>query len=864
MTFAPQNPLFRTLMTVALLGVAVGRGTAQAGEVFDGDGLLALLPVGDAPVGSTVELHVVALDGAGAPLEGMTLKVAPAKGSAGPVKEVAPGLYAFALTLPSAPGPVKLVLEGKRADKTAVRFEHTVKATARVAPERIAATSEPSSLVLSGEAKATLSVAATSPQGVVARASVGTLASPVRKPDGGTTIAFVPPKVNFPQVAIVTFADAGSPTESFGAELLPLSGSVAYPVSAPAGSSVTLKVAGRTFGPVEIGSTGKGKVPIEVPPGVDDAEQVTVADGSTSTKALDLGIPPAKRLAMVPPPKTVAAGAEVPLVVMVATRKGAADNDAAPVFAVSSGSISGIERVGEGLYRVRFTAPKTPGTIQVTTTLDRDVDVDKVSFEVVPAHSGTVGLASDPWPPTGDTASVTATGTGVPASSIQFSVAGGELGEVMVLGDKATAGISAIDVDTLRVGTGLTLPASADGVRHVVMLPDRHHVLPGGSSYVVVATVDEDGLPVANQQVAVSVVRGEGTVPATVQTGADGTTEFVVSASSVGVLGLSAASGGYTSSVGLIVADAAAQVPALPAGGPIAAQWRATHPALVPPGVAGEVATPWGEVAAAEPVPAPEPAAPVAPVEPVAPVPVDARPSADPPWLRLRASAVLSSYRYEQTPSDQPGNVLNRSLSVGGEAGSPASPAGFELDGRVWLDAANVPYLGFHAAMRNTWYSIQSASFATPATDQLFNAEIELLGRVPFDVGAERFWVGAAAGFHYDDFIFFEGCIDQPGCSVGYAPLSVPGLGLGPELGAEIGRVYVVGGYTIGLANFSQPYRNAFDLNVGVRVVGSAFVDVGFGTVTRRVDLVGAESLTVRGQLSDAQMMLDLGVGVGF
>ena len=80
--------------------------------------------------------------------------------------------------------------------------------------------------------------------------------------------------------------------------------------------------------------------------------------------------------------------------------------------------------------------------------------------------------------------------------------------------------------------------------------------------------------------------------------------------------------------------------------------------------------------------------------------------------------------------------------------------------------------------------------------------------RAPFRAGDDMFWAGARAGFHYDDFIFFEGCLDQPGCEIGYRPLGVPGLALGPELGAELGPAFVVASYTFGFANGTSPYLN--------------------------------------------------------
>lgn len=252
----------------------------------------------------------------------------------------------------------------------------------------------------------------------------------------------------------------------------------------------------------------------------------------------------------------------------------------------------------------------------------------------------------------------------------------------------------------------------------------------------------------------------------------------------------------------------------------------------------------------------------------IVPVPVEVTPpnpsppeSASYTWLRLRASGIGSQYRYEQLPSSAPGPLLPTTLAVGsGNGGGPASPIGAEFDLRAWGDVAGVPYVGVHAQTRFSRYGVQAAAFNGVARDVLPSVILDVAGRYPFDLQGNRYWVGATAGFHYTDFLSYRGCLD-PGCQVRTEPINVAGLGLGAELGAEIGDLFAVGGYKLGLARASQPYANAIDLNVGYSFIDHAFADLGLGLLTRRILLEGTESGLERGELRDSQLMVELGVG---
>jgi hypothetical protein len=234
------------------------------------------------------------------------------------------------------------------------------------------------------------------------------------------------------------------------------------------------------------------------------------------------------------------------------------------------------------------------------------------------------------------------------------------------------------------------------------------------------------------------------------------------------------------------------------------------------------------------------------------------------PWLRVRANAVVGTYRYTQSPSAEPGPLLPATLAVGGpDGGSPSVPGGAEGDVRLWLDEVGVPWVGVHGQLRGAAYSISSSAFNGTASDVLWSGSADVVGRAPFTIAGDRYWVGAKAGFQYGDFLTFTGDL-APGSKIRFLGLSVPGIGVGPELGAEVGPVYLVAGYTLGLAQGSAPYGSGVDLEAGWAPVEHVFVSAGVSSLARNVILTGADSGLDRGSIADALLAFKLGAGLSF
>ncbi|MBX2796694.1 MAG: Ig-like domain-containing protein [Myxococcales bacterium] len=426
---------------------------------------------------------------------------------------------------------------------------------------------------------------------------------------------------------------------------------------------------------------------------------------------------------------------------------------------------------------------------------------------------------------------------------------------------RAGAGHGATGVISARYGSALRLPSAGDAraaeavsswqatVRNVwmpgsapapvgplmIISLDPPRVEAGSTVSLVARPLDEDGRPFAEPDVSFEASLGE-IGPNTISADGVVTAPWTLPADAAGDVTVSARSGDLFDSV------------VVPFGG---------EPAQSPPEGEGEgdgVADAEGETEETSDKPK-KPKKDKPPKEP------RVRGDSDIPWLRARLVGVGSVYRYQQTPSDDPGPLLGDVFSVGGAAGgSPASPYGGELDARAWGDELGLAALGVHVSGRLTSYAIDAPAFGEVINDTLGQLELDVLGRLPLDLGGNRFWLGGRAGLHRADFITFESCTEAD-CDVNVQPLGASALGLGAEVGADVGRLYLLAGYSGKFAGLELPYANAFDAEVGVTLVRYLYLSGGLGVISRSADLVGVQSEARRGVVEDSQILFRLGAG---
>jgi len=140
--------------------------------------------------------------------------------------------------------------------------------------------------------------------------TVGALDPPRSAGAPGRFVArFTPPTERFPQVALVVVELASPSQRALGAVRVPLHGNTELPLRTDAGASVTVRVADRTFGPVQADRQGHVKIPVQVPPGLRiGVARAVDQDGNLRETEVDLQPAPFTRVVVVAPPGLLEAG----------------------------------------------------------------------------------------------------------------------------------------------------------------------------------------------------------------------------------------------------------------------------------------------------------------------------------------------------------------------------------------------------------------------------------------------------------------------------------------------------------------------------------------------------------------------------
>jgi len=878
----PVRSLLLALAVVALASpLAAEPAWAQAAEPIADAGLIEFLPsgtvIGD---GATVtRLYAIAIGPTGAPVTTLSPKVEADRGSIVASTHLGNGVYAFDYQAPSVTDrtPVSLTLKARPASG---KVERTL-AFDVVPPTATAVTvaATPADLVLGNDLSSEVKFTLVGPSGqpldgadVIVRASDGEVKALKAEAGGVFGARYTPRPVNFPHLALITAADARRPDSVYGFAVMRLSGKVEYPVTAPSGAQVTMTIAGRAFGPVTVGASGRAVVPIEVPPGVQKATVTTTpAGGAAADVEIDLGIPATKRVALFPTPAAVPGdqGTTIALRALVRTPSGEPDTAATVVFEVTRGTAGVPRHVGDGVYEVEYGPAAEPGPVDLTVRLEGEaVQIDAMTFQLHPAVPGRLVVTPDP-PVLGSGATAlsivaspqAADGTPQPGTKLVFVGGGAKVdGDLEVGADGTTrARFLTNPAGPIEILVRPEVPPGGNPIRHLVLLPGRDRLTNDGRSGtpIVVVATDAWGQPVPGVAVSLDVVGADGQITPAVTTDTNGTGLVLYTAGrKASVAGIRARSGNFHAAAAVLQVPPDVPPFAMPRlGGPdqvaIATKW-ASATSLVRVEHGGDVTAGWVDAA-----PVPEPA--------VVPEPVqEPKDGPEEPWLRLRAGFVIATYQYQQTPNGDGGRLLDDIFAIGGPVGGKnATPMGFEADGRAWLPM--FPYVGAQVHYRAAYYGITASIFGdSVAHDALHDFRVGLIGRYFFDFADTRLHAGARAGFHLNDLIYFS---EQPNTDpqqYRYDTLIVPSLALGAEIGADVGKFYGVVGFDRELAYGSGAYAWTGDLTVGYDITNNLTVDLGVETMQREMNLVGDPSEALLGTVTDGTWLARAGLGLAF
>lgn len=246
-----------------------------------------LVPARGDPVAGRDAPVLVVIFQDGAPVDGSAPVVIPERGEiTGRTVLVRPGVWRFRYRAPTlAPGKVRFTItQGDRTWVVALPVE-PAPATALVVPSRIDAPlrrDRAVSIPVGGQLPADpaeLEVAV--PEGKV---------TGVQPSDSGLVVQWVPGPEPFPRAVPIAIRDGSRPAAPPAWTVVRLYARPRVPVQTEPGALVTLRVGGRTYGPVVASQSGAAQVTVEVWPGETVAQvDATATDGSTHSSSIALG-----------------------------------------------------------------------------------------------------------------------------------------------------------------------------------------------------------------------------------------------------------------------------------------------------------------------------------------------------------------------------------------------------------------------------------------------------------------------------------------------------------------------------------------------------------------------------------------------
>lgn len=331
---------------------------------------------------------------------------------------------------------------------------------------------------------------------------------------GGRRAVYFLPSERVPQWAVL-IATASSPRgQIHGVLVVPLLGQAVANVKAGAREPVTLHVGARTFGPVAADDEGRARIPILVPPGVEEARH--------RGGRVHLGVPPVQRLfAVVDRTQLTVDEAAEALVYLVALGREGAPRATPISLSSDRGTVGEATPLSAGLFaaRWRFEAGR-PGRARLSASFDGAPGPAVADVELVAGPARTFELIAPELVHAGDEAlelevrALDAAGNPAVAELRASTALGavalterspGRYGASLPL-DPSFAGRTELELQLTRGGTqvGATRVRLVSGpAAHIEVLPSAAEVTPDGRAPAAfqLAVSDRFGNPVSEPPV---------------------------------------------------------------------------------------------------------------------------------------------------------------------------------------------------------------------------------------------------------------------------------------------------------------------------------------------------------------------------
>jgi len=575
-----HSRVFAALVALAPVVTAtagLASAPAHAGDAVFEDIQLELLPVGTL-LGdglTSVDLHVMMLDSDGSPIEGAELKATATSGRLSAPETISPGLVRLQYVPPAvdATRQAELTLKLKTLDKRRVRRDWGLAVEPPVG-QKISVAVTPERLVAGPESTATLSVelfdgapALREGADLLFRASQGTVEDVQELGGGRYTAVYRPAETETPYPGIVTVVDRRDPTRSYGSVVVPVSVPRSVPLKTRPGTQAFVELGGASAGPFEVDKRGRATAEITVPPGTTGLRVRSVSETDETDETLPLELPPAPRVEFMGHYADLPADRRLGIPVrLVVTEPDGTPASAAPIeLAVDAGTVSDPVFEGSGVYSAILTPPSADAAVEASLVArlpDEPGATQDLRF--LPVRPAGLAVTTTPATLTKEDRTLTVNAritdeTGAPLSGRNLGVqpAGARLAGDITEPEPGTY-VAILD----RTGRGpveLLLTARPDashnGPRDLVVVPTRSRLTPDGlsSTTLNILAIDEYGYPVADLDLAIQAIQGDGQLPAKASTGPHGIAQVTYTAGRTpGLVNLWIAAGPLGTNVGLL------------------------------------------------------------------------------------------------------------------------------------------------------------------------------------------------------------------------------------------------------------------------------------------------------------------------
>ena len=369
--------------------------------------------------------------------------------------------------------------------------------------------------------------------------SVGSVENAVNLGNGKFSARYTPPDNRpYPHIALFTITDLENP-DNTAAFVLDQQGKTSFPINSLPDSNVILQIGERDFGPIKTDSSGKASIPIVVPPGVNNAKLIVINNGNRTEEPLDLRIPQnVPRINFFPNPPTIPADGKtsVDVQVYVSTTTGKPDKNASLLFKAERGSVTPVQNQGNGVYSVIYTPPlenlKSSDNIRVVLQSETGDVSDNLPISLSPTLPEHVSLssASKVLPKNASSFNVITklkdrNSKGMTDRGIHFTANGAKVlhSKELSSGDYTTK-FSPTSNGTIEITAFAKGSISENPPFGITMIPNHSRLINDGlsSSLLTFIIYDQYGYPLANQEMELQIVSGDGSLPSKIKTNSAG------------------------------------------------------------------------------------------------------------------------------------------------------------------------------------------------------------------------------------------------------------------------------------------------------------------------------------------------------